>query len=270
MKMIASILGTSLVLSPALAQDAPAPLPAMVDAPCPPPAPPPPPRPATPPTPAQREADNQAYQRRVAAQRARDFPWLCRFKADNAALAPGSTRIVFMGDSITEGWKDTALFAPGVVNRGISGQTTPQMLGRFYQDVIALRPRVVHIMAGTNNVAGNTGPSTPEDFKNDIRAMADLAKANGIAAVIASIPPADRFFWRQDIQPAAQIKSLNGWLRSFAAERGLVYADYYTAMTTPSGAMKPEYARDGVHPTLEGYGAMRKIAEAALQEAARR
>jgi lysophospholipase L1-like esterase len=174
-----------------------------------------------------------------------------------------------MGDSITEGWGvgDPSLFNRSVLDRGISGQTSPQMLARFYQDVVALHPQAVHIMTGTNDVAGNTGPSSPEDFKNNIRAMVDLARANHIQVILASIPPAERFPWRPDIQPAEQIRQLNAWLRQFADQHKLIYADYYATLTTPSGAFRPELSNDGVHPNTDGYAAMRSIADAALRKA---
>jgi lysophospholipase L1-like esterase len=212
----------------------------------------------------------QAYRKKMAEDQARDFANLCRYKPDNVRVSQGQRpRAVFMGDSITEGWMagDPSLFSQGVVDRGISGQTSPQMLLRFYQDVIALRPTVVHIMAGTNDLAANTGPSSPEDYKNNIRAMVDLAQANNIKVVLASILPADRFPWRTDLQPADQIRQLNTWLRQFAAERKVVFADYYTEMATPTGATKPALSNDGVHPNSDGYAAMRPIANAALQRA---
>jgi lysophospholipase L1-like esterase len=141
------------------------------------------------------------------------------------------------------------------------------MLARFYQDVVALHPQAVHIMAGTNDVAGNTGPSSPADFKNNIRAMVDLAKSNHIQVVLASIPPAERFSWRPDIEPAEQIRKLNAWLRQFAGQHHVIYADYYSSLTTPSGAFRPELSNDGVHPNSDGYAAMRPIADAALRKA---
>jgi lysophospholipase L1-like esterase len=200
----------------------------------------------------------------------RDFPDLCHYKSENAAFIKGThPTVVFMGDSITEGWGvgDPSLFSRGVIDRGISGQTSPQMLVRFYQDVVALHPKAVHIMAGTNDVAGNTGPSSPDDFKNNIRAMVDLAKANHIQVVLASILPAERFPWRPDIQPAEQIRQLNKWLRQLADQRKLVYADYYSSLTTASGGFRAELSNDGVHPNSDGYAAMRPIADAALRKA---
>jgi lysophospholipase L1-like esterase len=232
----------------ALAQ-APMPSAHMTDSPCPPsPAPP----------------------REHAESLARDFPDLCHYKSDNAALIKDAhPTAVFMGDSITEGWGvgDASLFTRGVVDRGISGQTSPQMLVRFYQDVVALHPRAVHIMAGTNDLAGNTGPSSPDDFKNNIRAMVDLAAANHIRVILASILPAERFPWRPDIQPVEQIRQLNGWLRKFAEQHKLIYADYYSSLTTPSGGFRAELSNDGVHPNSAGYAAMRPIADAALRKA---
>ena len=170
---------------------------------------------------------------RVVSQ---DWPWLCRYREANLAAQAATPQVVFMGDSITEGWgySDGDFFDQGPnrqwANRGISGQTSPQMLLRFWQDVIALHPRVVHIMAGTNDVAGNTGPNRIEDYKNNIRAMATLARANGIAVVLASVPPADHFAWKPAMQPAPRVAEMNAWLKDYAATQKFVYADYYAAM----------------------------------------
>lgn len=199
-----------------------------------------------------------------------DWPWLCRFRAEDAAIDPAhAPEAVFMGDSITEGWgrDDPDFFAHGFVDRGISGQTTPQMLLRFMQDVVALHPRVVHIMAGTNDIAGNTGPNTPEDFRNNIRAMVELAKANHIAVVIASIPPSDHFSWQPALHPSDRIVALNAWLRDYASAEGLVYADYYTVLAGPHGELPAAYSGDGVHPVPAGYAVMRPIAERAIAAA---
>jgi lysophospholipase L1-like esterase len=265
----------------ALAQAPPTPVAQMTDSPCPPPTPGPPremlvamlkPGAKQPPMPAAGDEKLQAYLKKHAEDLARDYPDLCHYKSDNDALLKGAQpKAVFMGDSITAAWGvgDPSLFSGGVVDRGISGQTSPQMLVRFYQDVVALHPRVVHIMAGTNDVAGNTGPSSPEDFKNNIRAMVDLARANHIRVVLASILPAERFPWRPDIQPVEQIRQLNAWLRQFADQRKLIYADYHSSLTTPSGAFRPELSNDGVHPNSDGYAAMRPIADAALRKAVR-
>jgi lysophospholipase L1-like esterase len=199
--------------------------------------------------------------RRLGAQ---DWPGLCRYRAANAALqASGeSPRVVFLGDSITENWvlADPGFFEGGVLNRGIGGQTTPQMLVRFRADVIALKPQMVHILAGTNDVAGNTGPSTEQDFKNNIMSMVDLARANGIRVVLGSIPPAATFNWRPQLDPVPPIKALNAWLRDFAAKSRVEYIDYYAALAGASGELKPEFGNDGVHPNRDGYRVMRKLA----------
>jgi lysophospholipase L1-like esterase len=201
-----------------------------------------------------------------------DWAWLCRYQAENRAAASlPPPEAVFIGDSITEGWLkgDAAFFSPARLDRGISGQTSPQMLLRFQQDVIALRPRVVHIMAGTNDIGGNTGPTSAEAYQNNIRAMVDMAQASRVAVVLASIPPAAKFYWRPALQPAAHVRDLNLWLRDFALARGLVYADYYTVLTDADGGMRAEFSGDGVHPNAAGYAAMRPVAERALQQALR-
>ncbi|WP_225010618.1 GDSL-type esterase/lipase family protein [Novosphingobium percolationis] len=197
-----------------------------------------------------------------------DWGALCHYqRADREVAAP--PRAVFIGDSITQYWlaAGPALFADGVVNRGITGQTSAQMLVRFTQDVVRLRPRVVHIMAGTNDVAGNKGPTSAAEYVNAISAMADIAHANGIAVVIASVLPAAAFPWRPGFRPAAQIEALNRWLRAFAKARGYVFADYHAAMADAEGGMKPGLAGDGVHPSPEGYAMMEPIALAALAQA---
>ncbi len=184
--------------------------------------------------------------------------------------APGENRVVFMGDSITDAWgRSTGIFFPGepYVNRGISGQTTPQMLIRFWPDVIALQPRVVVILAGTNDVAGNTGPSTPEMIQDNFMAMADLATANGIRVVLASILPAADYPWRPGIDPKPVIRSLNAWMRQYCAQKGYVYLDYYSAMVNADQGMKQELTIDGVHPNAAGYAVMSPLAEKAIAEA---
>lgn len=198
-----------------------------------------------------------------------DWGWRCRFQKENLAMNDKAPRAVFMGDSITEGWSrlDPDLFAQGFANRGISGQTSGQMLVRFYQDVIALHPAVVHIMAGTNDIAGNGGPTSPEAYRNTIRSMVDIARANHIQVVLGSIPPADHFSWNPAVKPALQIKDLNAWLKDYAKKNGLTFADYHKALTGPNGEMLPAYATDGVHPVAAGYAAMRPIAESAIAEA---
>lgn len=199
---------------------------------------------------------------------ASDWPGLCRYRAANDTLrASGEApRIVFMGDSITENWTlaDPRLFTGGVVNRGIGGQTTPQMLVRFRADVIALKPQVVHIMAGTNDIAGNTGPTTLQDVKNNIVSMVELARASSIRVVLASIPPAATFNWRPQLNPVPQIDEINAWLREYAQQNRLQYIDYHAALAGPSGELRAALGNDGVHPNRDGYRIMRKILEAQL------
>ena len=176
-----------------------------------------------------------------------------------------------MGDSITECWSATTpdAFSGDRVNRGISGQTTTQMLARFRQDVVALRPRVVHIMAGTNDIAGNLGPTTIDDIEANIRSMADIARANGIRVIIASAPPAARFGWRPDIDPVAPIAELNRRLKAWAAQQGFVYADYHAALADERQGLPPALAADGVHPNAAGYAKMQPITEKAISAALR-
>jgi len=197
-----------------------------------------------------------------------DWAGLCRYQEANRQIAP-PVRVVMTGDSITEFWLRTSpgFFAEGIVDRGISGQTCPQVLARFYQDVVLLRPKVVHILCGTNDIAGNTGATSIEEVANAVRAMADLARANGIAVVLGSVPPAGAFGWRPEMRPAGQIAVLNAWLRDFAKARGLGFADYHAAMADAAGAMKPGLSNDGVHPNAAGYAVMEPIARAAIDRA---
>ncbi|HEY3951440.1 SGNH/GDSL hydrolase family protein [Phenylobacterium sp.] len=224
--------------------------------------------PAGQPLSAEAARDYQAYN---AWTQANDWPGLCRYReADRELAAAGPRpRVVFMGDSITENWRryDPGFFQGGVVDRGISGQTTPQMVARFYQDVVALHPRVVHIMAGTNDVAGNTGPTAEDSFQANVMAMVDLARANGIAVVLASIPPTDHFSWRAALKPAPQIARLNAWLAAYARRRGAVFVDYTAALGGPGGAMRPALTKDGVHPIKAGYDLMEPLAMKAVAEA---
>jgi acyl-CoA thioesterase I len=205
-----------------------------------------------------------------------DWAYLERYRADNATLGPprpGEKRVVFMGNSITEGWVKyfTAMF-PGkpYVGRGISGQTTPQMLVRFRQDVIALRPAVVVILGGTNDIAGNTGPSTLEMIEDNLASMAELARANGIAVVLSSVLPVYDYPWRPGLTPAPKIVALNAWMKQYASTHGAVYLDYHSAMADERQGMKAEIAADGVHPTEAGYRIMAPLAERAIAEALRR
>jgi len=202
-----------------------------------------------------------------------DWANLARYKDDNTKLGlpkPGEKRVVFMGNSITEGWGNlNPDFFKGkpYVNRGISGQTTPQMLVRFRPDVINLKPAVVVILAGTNDIAGNTGPSTLEMIADNIYSMAELAKANGIKVVISSVIPAFDYPWKPGLEPAEKIASLNKMLKTYATKNGIVYLDYFSAMADDRKGLKAELTYDGVHPNEAGYKVMGPLAEKAIAEA---
>lgn len=212
-----------------------------------------------------------AIQKAEGDRRTRDWPYLCRYADKNAAVVRGGKRpqVVFMGDSITDFWQyaDPAFFGAANQDRGISGQTTPQMLVRFYPDVIALRPRVVHILAGVNDLAGNTGPSTDEMILNNIRAMIDLAKGNGIRLVLASLTPAAPRQAGPD--PVGRLNALNDKLRRLAAEEHVIYLDYNSKMQGPGGLMPKALTNDGLHPNRAGYAVMRPLAEHAIAQALR-
>ena len=204
-------------------------------------------------------------------QAADDWALLVRYRDDNPALLKSgqAPTVVFMGDSITQGWAKEPDFMSDAtrVGRGISGQTTPQMLVRFRADVIALKPQVVHIMAGTNDIAGNTGPETDAEIEGYISSMAELAAAHGIRGILASIPPAAGFPWRPGPDPRPRIATINAWLRNYAAEKHFSYVDYGPVLATETGAMKPEFSKDGVHPNAAGFAAMAPAAAAAIRRA---
>jgi lysophospholipase L1-like esterase len=192
-----------------------------------------------------------------------DWPWLARYAADNRRIVAAGepVGIVFLGDSITQGWRDKhpAFFTPGRVNRGIGGQTTPQMLLRTMADVVALKPRVLHLMGGTNDIAANTGPMTIEQSIQNLTAICQLARANGIAVLLASIPPAGNYPWRPGLDTVTPIRAINAWSRGAARGLGATYIDYAPALGDAAGAMRPGMAVDGVHPTERGYDAMEAV-----------
>ncbi|HEV7122001.1 MAG TPA: SGNH/GDSL hydrolase family protein [Rhodanobacter sp.] len=202
-----------------------------------------------------------------------DWPQLNRYRAANARLAPpvpGQARVVFFGDSITDAWgraKGTTFF-PGrpYINRGISGQTTAQMVLRFRQDVIDLHPAAVVILAGTNDIAGNTGLATLRMIEDNFRSMTELAQANHIRVILASVLPTSDYPWHPGLQPAGKVRALNAWLRSYAATSGATYLDYYTALANAQGGMDKRLARDGVHPTPAGYTIMAPLAQRAIDQ----
>lgn len=222
---------------------------------------------------AEQDSNLARFHRYIEYQVHNDWPNLERYKNDNAKLglpAAGEKRVVFMGNSITEGWINTdgAFFKENkYINRGIGGQTTPQMLVRFRADVVNLKPKVVVILAGTNDIAGNTGPSTLEMIENNLSSMVDLAKANGIKVLLCSVLPAYDYPWKPGLQPAEKIEALNAWMKEYAARSGNTYVDYWTALADERKGMKPENAKDGVHPTLVGYKIMEPIVQQAIKKA---
>jgi lysophospholipase L1-like esterase len=202
-----------------------------------------------------------------------DWAYLARYREANAHLpspAAGEKRVVFMGNSITEGWAplfDSLFPGKPYIGRGISGQTTPQMLVRFRQDVVALHPAAVVILGGTNDIAGNTGPSTIEMIEDNLASMAEIARANGIRVVLASVLPVYDYPWRPGLTPAPKIIELNKWMKAYAASHDAVYLDFHTAMADSRGGLPPALAKDGVHPTLAGYKIMAPLTEAAIAKA---
>ena len=204
---------------------------------------------------------------------AQDWANLERFREDNAKLAAPRTcddRVVFMGNSITQGWIDMIpeFFAGRhYINRGIGGQTTPQMLIRFRQDVIHLRPKVVVILAGINDIAGNTGPSSLEMIEDNLHSMTELAQANGIEVVLCSVLPALDFPWRPGMDPAGKVVELNKRIEAYASKKGAVYCDYFTAMVDERNGLPAELSGDGVHPNEAGYAIMAPLVEKAIARA---
>jgi acyl-CoA thioesterase I len=204
-----------------------------------------------------------------------DWAQLQHYRDENYRLPPpqrATPRVVFLGDSITQSWDLADLGATRleVLNRGISGQTTPQMLVRFRQDVVDLHPAVVHILAGTNDLAGNTGPTTLHVIENNISSMVDIAQVNHIAVVLASVLPTLDYPWRHDLQPAPRIAALNAWMRELARRRGLIYVDYFAALADRGGGLKAAWSEDGVHPNTAGYAVMAPLALRAVTQAALR
>jgi lysophospholipase L1-like esterase len=179
-------------------------------------------------------------------------------------------RIVFFGNSITIGWSQTqpSFFRDKpYINRGIGGQTTPQMLVRFRQDVIDLKPRVVVILAGTNDIAGNTGPMTLDETLANLKSMTELALSNNIAVVLCSVLPASDYPWRPGLRPDIKIPKLNAMIKEYANKQGAIYLDYFSAMVNGEQGLDPDLAHDGVHPTKKGYEIMAPLAEKAIKKA---
>lgn len=234
---------------------------------------------ARPPQPAAASAPDSAAirvaeRRRIAQERLlNDWASLSRYRAANDSLPPpasGENRVVYIGDSITESW---AAFFPTLfpgrpyIARGISGQTTPQILVRFRQDAVQLQPRVVVVLAGTNDIAGNTGPSSLEMIQHNLASMAEIARANGIRVVLSSVLPAHDYPWKRGLEPAPKIAALNAWIRRYAEENGAAYLDYHSAMADERGGLRADLTTDGVHPNAAGYAIMAPLAEAAIARA---
>jgi lysophospholipase L1-like esterase len=230
-----------------------------------------------PPEQAEPEADLQKLQSELAEDQKtlRDWANLARYRDENGKLNPpqgGERRVVFMGDSITDGWgrAQGSKFFPGkpYVNRGISGQTTPQMLIRFRPDVIALQSKVVVILAGTNDIAGNTGPETLDQIEGNLESMAQLAKTNGIKVVLASVMPVCDYIKPQTThRPPEKIVALNTWIKDYCTRNGCVYLDYFSAMVDSKGMLKEELTYDGLHPNNAGYEVMAPLAQKAIDQA---
>ncbi len=228
--------------------------------------------------PAANECAEMKTQLTRAETRLKDWPQLARYRNDNSKVtgpAKNEARVVFMGDSITDSWDDPKYggFFPGkpYIDRGISGQTTPQMLIRFRADVIDLQPKVVVILAGTNDIAGNTGPMTLEQIEENLTSMAELAKAHSIRVVLASLLPISDYeqrdgkpIVRSTQRPPDKIRALNDWMKSFAVKNKLTYLDYYSAMIDDKGFLRDELSEDGLHPNAKGYAIMAPLAEAAI------
>ncbi len=201
-----------------------------------------------------------------------DWANLNRYKIENENLnlpEPNENRIVFIGNSITEGWSlhhPEFFIGKPYINRGIGGQTTPQMLIRFRQDVIDLKPKVVIILAGTNDIAGNTGPMTLEMTRNNIISMSEIAQANGINVIISSVLPAYDYSWKPGLSPDKKIPKLNEMLKQYAENKGFVYLNYFASMVDDRNGLINEYGSDGVHPNEMGYKVMAPLAEAAIEK----
>lgn len=210
----------------------------------------------------------------TASVQSQDWPNFERFREANKKVgfpAINENRVVFMGNSITQGWIDYGnpeLFSENpFINRGISGQTTPQMLVRFRADVIALQPKAVVILAGINDIAGNTGESTIEMIQDNLISMVQLAQTNNIKVILSSILPANKFTWRPEVYPVDKVIAMNEFIKNYAGENNCLYIDYYTPMVDDEKGLKIEYSEDGVHPNKAGYAVMTPLVLEAIRKA---
>lgn len=209
----------------------------------------------------------------TASVQSQDWPNFERFREANKKVglpAENENRVVFMGNSITQGWidyGDPELFSENsFINRGIGGQTTPQMLVRFRADVIALQPKAVVFLAGINDIAGNTGDSTIEMIQDNLISMVQLAQANNIKVILSSILPANKFTWRPEVYPADKVIAMNEFIKNYAEENNCIFIDYYTPMVNAEKGLKIEYSEDGVHPNKAGYAVMRPLVLEAINK----
>lgn len=218
----------------------------------------------------------EAFRKSMDERLRNDWAFLARYRDDNARIgipAPKENRVVFYGNSITDYWINVMpeFFAgKPYVDRGIGGQTTPQMLVRFRQDVINLKPKVVVILAGINDIAGATGPSTLEMIEDNIRSMTELARVHGIKIVLSSVLPCDSIMIRPDLHPAETVMQLNAWLKKYANENHCIYLDYFPGLANSKNGLRKEYTYDGVHPNKKGYQIMAPLAEEAIKKALRK
>jgi lysophospholipase L1-like esterase len=223
--------------------------------------------------PAMTQEQRDAFRKAMEDQRRNDWANLTRYKQDNTNIglpAKGENRVVFMGNSITDFWiRFSPEFFKGkpYVDRGISGQTTPQMLVRFRQDVINLKPSVVVLLAGINDINGNTGPSTLEMIEDNIASMTEVALANNIKVVLSSVLPCDSIYRSPDLHPRDKVVELNKWIMKYAGEKNCVYLDYFSNLTNGKDGLRKDLTNDGLHPNKAGYQVMEPLAEAAIKKA---
>lgn len=215
--------------------------------------------------------EREAFMKQMADMRANDWAYRCRYRQDNARVVASGVRpdVIFVGDSLTENWPAAhpGFFASGNLGRGVSGQTSSQMLLRFYRDVVELHPRAVHIMAGTNDINGATGPSTLDDVMANIAAMVDLARAHDIEVILAEIPPIDPSSRKPGFVPDPNVLALNSRFRELAQSRDLVTVDYYDVLTDGEGKLDETLSNDGLHPNRAGYEVMEPLTQEAIAQA---